>query len=49
MSDKKYQIFISSTFDDLQYERRAALEAILITNNIPIGMESFVASSQEQF
>lgn len=49
MSDKKYQIFISSTFDDLQYERRSALEAILITNNIPIGMESFVASSQEQF
>lgn len=49
MSDKKYQIFISSTFDDLQDERKAALEAILITNNIPIGMESFVASSQEQF
>lgn len=49
MQDKKYQIFISSTFDDLQDERRAALEAILITNNIPIGMESFVASSQEQF
>ncbi len=49
MTNKKYQIFISSTFDDLQDERRAALEAILITNNIPIGMESFVASSQEQF
>ncbi|MCD7879717.1 MAG: DUF4062 domain-containing protein [Candidatus Gastranaerophilales bacterium] len=49
MSNKKYQIFISSTFEDLQDERKAALEAILITNNIPIGMESFVASSKEQF
>ncbi len=49
MTDKKYQIFISSTFEDLQDERRAALEAILITNNIPVGMESFVATSQEQF
>lgn len=46
---KKYQVFISSTFKDLQEERKAALEAILITGNIPVGMESFVASSQEQF
>ncbi len=49
MTDKKYQIFISSTFSDLQDERKSILEAILITNNIPIGMESFVATSQEQF
>ena len=31
MQNKKYQIFISSTFEDLQNERRDALEAILIT------------------
>lgn len=49
MNDKKYQVFISSTFDDLKEERKAILEAILITNNIPVGMESFVATSQEQF
>ena len=49
MQNKKYQIFISSTFEDLQNERRDALEAILITKNIPIGMEAFVASSQKQF
>lgn len=49
MQNKKYQIFISSTFKDLQEERKSALEAILITGNIPVGMESFVASSQEQF
>ena len=45
MNDKKYQVFISSTFDDLKEERKAILEAILITNNIPVGMESFVATS----
>lgn len=49
MQDKKYQVFISSTFKDLQEERRVAIEAVLITGNIPVGMESFVASSQEQF
>lgn len=49
MTNKKYQIFISSTFEDLKKERNSAIEAILMTNNIPVGMEAFVASSKEQF
>ena len=49
MAEKKYQVFISSTYEDLKEERKSAVEAILITKNIPVGMESFTASSQEQF
>lgn len=49
MTEKKYQVFISSTYEDLREERKSAVEAILITKNIPVGMESFTASSQEQF
>ena len=49
MTEKKYQVFISSTYEDLREERKSAVEAILITKNIPVSMESFTASSQEQF
>lgn len=49
MGDKKYQVFISSTYEDLKNERKSIIEAILMTGNIPVGMESFVAASQEQF
>jgi hypothetical protein len=45
----KYQIFISSTFDDLQKERNAIIKAIWEMGNIPAGMESFAASDDEQF
>ena len=34
---KKIQVFISSTYKDLQDERQAAVEAVLSTNNIPAG------------
>lgn len=39
----RYQVFISSTFDDLQQERRAVLDAILKDGHIPAGMELFPA------
>ena len=45
---KKLQIFISSTFIDLQEERQAAVEAILSSNNIPAGMELFQAGNNSQ-
>ena len=32
---KKYQIFISSTYTDLQEERQAAVQAILEAGHIP--------------
>jgi hypothetical protein len=40
---KKFQIFVSSTFVDLEDERRAVIEAILDLGHIPIGMEAFQA------
>lgn len=42
--DKRYQIFISSTFTDLQDERQAVLKAILELNHMPAGMELFPAT-----
>jgi len=44
MTEKRYQIFISSTFEDLKDERRSAIRAILEMNHIPAGMELFPAS-----
>lgn len=42
--DKRYQIFISSTFVDLQAERQAVLKAILELDQMPAGMELFPAT-----
>lgn len=42
--DKRYQIFISSTFVDLLEERQSVLKAILELDNMPAGMELFPAS-----
>lgn len=47
--EKKYQIFISSTFVDLQVERRGIIDAILTLGSFPAGMEMFPASDLEQF
>ena len=46
---KKLQVFISSTYKDLQDERQAAVEAVLSTNNIPAGMELFKAGNNSQW
>ena len=45
---KKYQIFISSTYTDLQKERQAAVEAVLSARHIPAGMELFTSSDETQ-
>jgi hypothetical protein len=42
---KKYQVFISSTYEDLQDVRIDIMHTILDTNNIPVGMENFSASN----
>lgn len=47
--DKKYQIFISSTFDDLTKERSKVVATILKSNHFPIGMEMFSADNIEQW
>lgn len=46
---KKYQIFVSSTFQDLIDERQDALKCILDLGHIPAGMEGFPAIDVEQF
>lgn len=45
---RKFQVFISSTYDDLQAERQAAVSAILKAGHIPAGMELFTAGDQSQ-
>src|SRR5690625_3391641 len=45
---KKLQVFVSSTFEDLKEERQKAVEAILNNNHIPAGMELFKASNESQ-
>lgn len=48
-NEKKYQIFISSTFTDLKEERQAAVQAILKKGHIPAGMELFTAGDKSQW
>lgn len=47
--DKKYQIFVSSTYEDLIDERKAVSQAILECNCIPAGMELFPASNEKSW
>lgn len=47
--ERKYQVFISSTYKDLKDERIAVLNGLLMLGFIPIGMEAFVANDAEQF
>lgn len=47
--EKRYQIFISSTFADLEEERKEVMEAIIELDCFPAGMEMFPASDKEQF
>jgi hypothetical protein len=49
MTDKRYQVFISSTFVDLQEERAKVQQAIMELDCIPAGMEIFPAIDEEQF
>ena len=42
--EKRYQVFISSTFRDLLRERQAVLKAVLEFDHMPAGMELFPAS-----
>ncbi|QTE73989.1 DUF4062 domain-containing protein [Clostridiales bacterium FE2010] len=46
---KKYQVFISSTYEDLQEERDKVRDAILSMYHFPVGMELFGAASEEQW
>jgi hypothetical protein len=45
--DKRYQVFVSSTFEDLQEERREVMQALLMLKCIPTGMELFPAADDD--
>lgn len=47
--DKKYQIFVSSTYTDLIEERQEVFKTLIDLGHIPVGMESFPAIDMEQF
>jgi hypothetical protein len=47
--DKRYQVFISSTFADLQEERSRVFETVLKMDCFPAGMELFPAADEEQW
>ena len=47
--EKRYQIFISSTFADLEHERKGIMEAVIELGCFPAGMEMFPATDTEQF
>lgn len=47
--DKRYQVFVSSTYIDLQDERKEVMQALLELDCIPAGMELFPASNDDQW
>ena len=47
--EKRYQVFVSSTFEDLQEERKEVMQALLELDCIPAGMELFPASNEDQW
>lgn len=47
--DKRYQVFVSSTFKDLQEERSAVIQTLMEMDCIPAGMELFPAIDEQQW
>jgi hypothetical protein len=46
---KRYQVFVSSTYEDLKEERNEVLQALLELDCIPCGMEYFPATDDTQW
>lgn len=47
--DRRYQVFISSTYMDLVDERREVIQALLEMDCLPAGMELFPAADDDQW
>jgi hypothetical protein len=47
--DKRYTVFVSSTYEDLKEERSAVIQAMLELDCIPVGMEFFSAANEDQW
>jgi hypothetical protein len=49
LSQRRYQIFVSSTYEDLKIERQQVAQSILELEHFPAGMEIFPASNESQW
>lgn len=49
LTEKRFQVFVSSTFQDLVEERREVIQALLELDCIPAGMELFPATNEDQW
>jgi hypothetical protein len=47
--EKKYQVFVSSMYSDLVEERKEIIQALLELECIPVGMEMFPATNNDQW
>jgi hypothetical protein len=47
--EKRYQVFVSSTFRDLEHERQEVMHALLELDCMPSGMELFPAANETQW
>lgn len=47
--DKRFQVFVSSTYADLKQERQKVIQALMEIDCIPAGMELFPAADEEQW
>lgn len=47
--DKRYQVFVSSTYEDLRVERQEVMHALLELDCMPAGMELFPAANEDQW
>jgi hypothetical protein len=47
--EKRYQVFVSSTYADLKNERSRVIQTLMEMDCIPSGMELFPASDEEQW
>jgi len=47
--EKRYQVFVSSTYEDLRAERQEVMHALLELDCMPSGMELFPAANEDQW
>jgi len=47
--EKRYQVFVSSTYEDLRNERQEVMQALLELDCMPAGMELFPAADESQW
>ena len=47
--EKRYQVFVSSTYADLKHERQKVIQTLMEMDCIPSGMELFPAADEEQW